>query len=471
MVDLFDGLALHRDIHLEFIDHSDDDITLLDSDKVEKIMVNLLSNAFKFTPEGSSITVELSTVKASERNLSTFYDSYFEIIVEDTGAGISKETIDLIFDKYYTTGTGVPGTHNSGIGLYYVKDLIYLMQGEIKVDSQLGKGTKFIIYLPKVLKKDELSKGIVVEKPALKMAREEASLLMGTLTEEAALSATDHTENNAKLPRILVVEDNPDMQHFLDDILSKYYQVGTANNGLEGLKMARNQSFDLILSDVMMPEMDGIAFCKKIKENFATSHLPVILLTAKALEESKLDGYIKGADDYITKPFNPELLLVRVKNLLQQREQLRKVFNKNFMLTPKTEMIASPDEEFLARLVNLMNENLSEAEFNVKSMCQSMHLSHMHFIRKVKQLTGKKPIDLLKSFRMKKAKDLLMQQKLTIAEVAYMVGFDLPNSFSRSFKKEFDLTPTEFVKNISEVDEDEESKPPWNVSEIHSIEQ
>ncbi len=453
MVRLFDGLALNRDIHLEFIDHSNDNITLLDSDKVEKIMVNLLSNAFKFTPEGSSITVELSTVKAAERNLSPFYENYFEIIVEDTGTGMSQEIIDLIFDKYYTTGAGITGTHNSGIGLYYVKDLVYLMQGDIKVSSQLGKGTKFTIYLPQILKKEELIKDAVLENPTLKMARQEASMLMDTLKEEAPLATSIGSGNNTKLPRILVVEDNPDMQHFLEGILNKQYQTSTANNGLEGLKMARNQSFDLILSDVMMPEMDGITFCEKIKEDFATSHLPVILLTAKALEESKLDGYIKGADDYITKPFNPELLLVRVNNLLQQRELLREVFNKNFMLTPKTETIASPDEEFLARLVNLMNENLSEAEFNVKSMCQSMHLSHMHFIRKVKQLTGKKPIDLLKSFRMKKAKDLLTQQKLTIAEVAYMVGFDLPNSFSRSFKKEFDLTPSEFVKNISAISE------------------
>ncbi|WP_367389115.1 response regulator [Lewinella sp. LCG006] len=472
MVDLFDGLALNRDIHLEYLDHTDNNITLLDSDKVEKIIVNLLSNAFKFTPEGSSITVELSTVKASENNLSPFYENYFEIIVEDTGIGMSQEIIDLIFDKYYTSGEGVNGSHHSGIGLYYVKDLVYLMQGEIKVDSQLGKGTKFTIYLPQVLKKEELTKDTVLEKPALKMAREEASLLMDTLQEETTHSTTTSpAHEHSQAPRVLVVEDNPDMQHFLEDILSRDYLVSTANNGLEGLKMARNQSFDLILSDVMMPEMDGITFCEKIKDDFATSHIPVILLTAKAMEESKLEGYTKGADDYITKPFNPELLLVRVNNLLQQREQLREVFNKNFMLTPKTETIASPDEEFLARLVNLMNENLSEAEFNVKSMCQSMHLSHMHFIRKVKQLTGKKPIDLLKSFRMTKAKDLLIQQKLTIAEIAYKVGFDLPNSFSRSFKKEFDLTPTEFVKTISETNEYPDSEELTHSGKIHSIEQ
>ena len=253
-------------------------------------------------------------------------------------------------------------------------------------------------------------------------------------------------------PLLLVVEDNRDMAHFLASILQTDYRVITAANGQIGLQMANDHSIDLIISDVMMPEMDGFTFCEQIKTTMATSHIPVILLTAKAREESQLSGYRKGADDYLTKPFSPELLRVRVSNLLKQREQLREIFNREFMLTPKSEAVTSPDEEFLQKLVELMNENLAEAEFNVESMCQSMHLSHMHLIRKVKQLTGKKPVELLRSFRMKKAKDLLAQQKLTISEVAYKVGFDLPNSFSRSFKKEFDLTPTQFVNSLPEPD-------------------
>jgi AraC-like DNA-binding protein len=199
-----------------------------------------------------------------------------------------------------------------------------------------------------------------------------------------------------------------------------------------------------------MPEMDGITFCEQIKDNLITSHIPVILLTARVLDESKIAGYKKGADDYITKPFSPDLLLARVENLLEQRKSLQQFFNKEFKLTPKTETLESPDEIFLNKLVDLINENLVETEFNVDYMCKSMHLSHMHFIRKVKQLTGKKPIDLLKSFRMKKARDLLAQDKLTISEVAYKVGFDLPNSFSRSFKKEYGQTPTEFVNTLKD---------------------
>lgn len=448
MVGLFNGLAVRRDIHLDFENRSGNVYASLDSDKVEKIMVNLLSNAFKHTPEGGSIVVELGTVEASEKGLNTFYGKYFEIIVEDTGHGISQEKLNFIFDKYFTGESDLIDTANSGIGLSYIKDLVYLMQGEIKVKSKLGKGSKFIVYLPMMAEKQMTAKEVKNQKPILKMAEKEASLLLHTLNESNAEETTKGYADKALLPHVLIVEDNPDMLHFLENILEDNYRVSTAKNGVEGLKAARNQNFNLIISDVMMPEMDGITFCEKIKENFATSHIPVILLTAKVMEESKISGFTKGADDYITKPFNPELLLIRVDNLLRQRTKLQEVFNKEFMFTPKSETIASPDQVFLEKLVDLMNENLGEAEFNVESMCKSMHLSHMHFIRKVKQLTGKKPIDLLKSFRMKKAKDLLAQQKLTIAEIAYKVGFDLPNSFSRAFKKEFQLTPTQYINKV-----------------------
>lgn len=450
MMELFEALAKRRNIELDFVDNSENKVVTLDSDKVEKIMTNLLSNAFKHTPEGGQIAIGLNTVSAVEKGLNSFYEKYFEITVEDTGSGISPDKLAYIFDKYYTSKSEVTDVAGEGIGLSYVKDLVYLMQGEIRVESNVGKGSSFLVYVPFVPALDTAKGSAAPEKPSFKVARHEASLLLNTYLEEGMETAASEEIVNHSLPRLLVVEDNPDMLHFLESILQDKYRVTTAVNGKEALKLARNESLDLIVSDVMMPEMDGISFCEKIKENFATSHIPVILLTAKVLEESKLSGYLKGADDYITKPFNPELLLVRIENLLAQRAKLREVFNKDFMLTPKLETIASPDEEFLQRLLNLMNENLSEAEFNVESMCRSMHLSHMHFIRKVKQLTGKKPIDLLKSFRMKKAKDLLSQQHLTIAEVAYKVGFDLPNSFSRTFKKEFDITPTQFISDLQQ---------------------
>ena len=202
----------------------------------------------------------------------------------------------------------------------------------------------------------------------------------------------------------------------------------------------------------MMPEMSGLEMCRQLKEDLVTSHIPVILLTAKGMEEHVMEGFEKGADDYISKPFNLQLLQVRIDNLLNQREQLRKKFTRDFALSPKDLDITSPDEALLNHIVEIMEENIADSEFNVNKMCEMVHLSHMHFIRKVKQLTGKKPIDLLKSYRLKRAKDLLTKQKANVSEIAYMVGYDLPNSFSRAFKKEFGLSPTEYQESLEHTE-------------------
>lgn len=287
-------------------------------------------------------------------------------------------------------------------------------------------------------------------KPRLKVAEKESSFLLGNYQGREKSPLEADAPFSSDLPHLLVVEDNPDILQVLEGMLRDEYLVITAVNGEEALELAQNVSVDLIISDVMMAKIDGLTFCGKIKENILISHIPIILLTARVLDANKVSGYLRGADDYVTKPFNPELLLVRIENLLHQRNQLRETFNREFLLTPKSEVLLSPDEEFMSRLVKLMNDNVSESEFNVNAMCHAMHLSHMHFIRKVKQLTGKKPVDLLKFFRMKKARDLLAQRNCTISEVAYKVGFALPNSLSRSFKKEFDVTPTEYLRNLEE---------------------
>nr|MBP9875229.1 response regulator [Haliscomenobacter sp.] len=229
------------------------------------------------------------------------------------------------------------------------------------------------------------------------------------------------------------------------------YAVVKARNGVEGLEAAKHHAIDLILSDIIMPEMDGLAFCQHIKSDLLTSHIPVILLTAKAQEDHIMEGFHTGADDYITKPFNPELLLVRIGNLLEQRQKLREKYVRELLLRPKDIQVTSPDEALLRRLTEIMELHIGDADFNVNKMCEMVHLSHMHFIRKVKQLTGKKPIDLLKSFRLQRAKELLKQNKLNVAEIAYMVGYDLPNSFSRAFKKEFGLTPSEYLESFDQM--------------------
>ena len=244
------------------------------------------------------------------------------------------------------------------------------------------------------------------------------------------------------------MEDNEDMKAYLKSLLKNRYNIFTAKNGLEGIDKLSEVDADLIISDIMMPEFDGLRFCKEIKSNFETSHIPVILLTAKSMKESALTGYESGADDFITKPFDPEILELKIKNIFETRDKLKTHFIQDFKFKPKDIKVSSPDEQLLNRMVELMEENISDADFDVNKLCDMVNLSHMHFIRKVKQLTGKKPIDLLKSFRLQRAKQLLEQDKLNISEIAYMVGYDLPNSFSRAFKKEFGISPTEFVNDV-----------------------
>ncbi len=444
MVRLFENLAEERNIYLDFKPPGTIAPGAVDPDKIEKIVVNLLSNAFKHTPDGGSITVSLEVVNAGAAKLPMLHDQYFKIEVADTGSGIRPEVQEHIFESYYSPEAGKTDSLSSGIGLAYTKDLLDALHGRIQVESAPGRGSRFSVYFP-CLPLQHVQAPQQQETPALRFSRKEADLLLSAYAgQHDASMQPQHAGTTTR--RILIVEDNPDMQSFLEGILGAKFRIITAGNGLEGLVIARQQAVDLIISDVMMPEMDGFTFCEKIKSDPATSHIPVIMLTAKTLDENKMEGYQKGADGYIVKPFNPRLLEVRAETLLKQREHLQEVYNRDFLLRPKEVHLTSFDETFLVKLAEMMEEYLEEPDFNVHKMCEMVNLSHMHFIRKVKQLTGKKPSDLLKTFRLKRAKDLLSQNKLTIAEVAYKVGYDVPSSLSRAFKKEFGVSPTEFVE-------------------------
>ena len=439
IINLFYNLAVEKDIYLELSFNSSNKIFAVDQDKLEKILVNLLSNAFKNTATDGSIIVKIDQVSTQTAQLLPVHEQYLEISIEDTGCGIPPENIKKIYDRFYSNQN--QQEYSSGIGLSYTYQLVKLMQGDIKVESEVGIGTTFKVYLPaKITPKG--STNITVPN-TFKAALAEANYLMKLHQPNQQLAT-----NKSIIPKkkILVVEDQPDMQAFIATILTAKYEVRKAVNGQEGLERAKNHAFDLIISDILMPEMDGYTFCQQIKTNIPTSHIPVILLTAKKLEEHRIEGFEKGADAYITKPFSPYLLLTRIENLLQQREHLKTSFNRDFKLQPKDIQLTSPDEILLRRIVEMMEKNLEDSNFNINKMCKGLYLSHMHFIRKVKQLTGKKPIDLLKSFRLKRAKDLLSQNKLTISEIAYKVGYDLPNSFSRAFKKEFGISPKEFME-------------------------
>jgi len=459
---LFDNLAAKRSIGLSFTHDICPQPIAMDPDKVEKIIANLLSNSFKHTPDGGQITVSLSKVAAAEAQFPAASGSYIRIAVQDSGEGIVEEDLGHIFDPYYRSGSPKSNEYSSGIGLSYIKDLVEAHGGRASVESREGEGALFILYFPLVEPAAHFTGQLPLSRPRLNDARLEVQHLMASTVEQVPAPEERHRPEPATSPAkgngfgttkdskpvVLIVEDNKDMLSFLEGILGRDFEVLTALDGKKGLAMAKKHDLDLILSDVMMPEMDGLEFCKRIKTDFQTSHIPVVLLTAKIMDDHKMEGYLTGADDYITKPFNPELLEVRIKNLLNQRRRLRRKFNRDFMLNPTKVMLTSPDEEMLQRLVQLMEKHIDDSGFNVNKMCEMVHLSHMHFIRKVRQLTGKTPSDLLKSFRMKRAKDLLAQQKINISEVAYQVGYDLPNSFSRVFRQEFGMTPTEYVESL-----------------------
>ncbi|MEZ4884029.1 MAG: response regulator [Chitinophagales bacterium] len=445
ITELFQNLSKKRNIPLTFHSSVEDEIVLLDTDKIEKIVVNLLSNAFKHTPDEGIIGLCLKKVSAFEYDLPKEHLEYFFIQVKDTGSGISPEVMEHIFERYYHQKSIDNTQESTGIGLSYIKDLVSIHQGIIQVESELNKGSHFNIFIPVFLQKED-SFSIHFTDLNYDYAQQEIQLSLAEIKEE--LLGINAIPDNLDPSRqnILIVEDNPDMLIFLQGLLTKEYNIVSAENGLVALKIAENHNLDLIISDVMMPEMDGLEFCKRIKKNFATSHVPILLLTAKSLEDHAMEGYEVGADDYITKPFNPKILVLKIRNILQQKAAFQKRLNRNFQIKPKEIKLTSPDEIMLKNLVELMENNVDNSDFNVNSMCQSVNLSHMHFIRKVKQLTGKRPIDLLKSFRMKRAKDLLSQNKMTVSEVAYSVGFETPSSFSRAFKKEFGETPTGFLQ-------------------------
>ncbi|MBX2841962.1 MAG: response regulator [Flammeovirgaceae bacterium] len=424
----FNNLAFQKNIQFKIYHEPQFLDIYFDSDKLEKILFNLLSNAFKFTPNGGEVLIKIFTKSEEEKD-------YLAIEVIDSGKGIDEKQLDLIFRRYFQAfdTQKINQNEGSGIGLSYIKELVEFLQGKIEVKSTLGKGTCFQILIPTFLEPEETKEILFWNENYYEPGE------MDQEPEEAF-------QPNAN---ILLVEDNKDMRLYLRGILSQYYHYYEASEGNEAIEVCKNHDIDLIVSDVMMPGKDGLSFCHHIKSTFVTSHIPVILLTARVMEESEIEGYKHGADAYITKPFNTKLLKVRIEKLLEQRLKLKDKFNNNFSLDPKDVSVISDDEKFLIHISELMEEHVEDPAFDVNKMCNLMNITHIQFIRKTKQLTGKKPVELLRAFRIKRAKQLLEQNKFTISDISYMVGYDLPNSFTRAFKKEEGISPTEYFKEQS----------------------
>ena len=425
-------------LHLDVDDLKGSHEMIADQEKISRIVFNLLSNALKYTPAGGEIFVSLKDEGANLR-----------LDVRDTGKGISQDEADKIFERFFQAKGAASGT---GIGLALVKSFVELHHGEARVESELGKGSDFIVVIPR---KQEGDSQVIHNDVDIVDNSANASASEGkNVVDESVLQYIDDGDRsrgkvqqlvseNTNRPTVLVIDDNTDIRQYERTLLQDEYVVLEAADGKEGLAVALKEVPDLVICDVMMPVMDGLEFTKQLKTNTATSHIPVIMLTAKNLEEHRAEGYEHGADSYITKPFHSKVLLARIENLLRQRQLLKHLYQG----TKETEKEISEshledrDKQFLKQLQAIIQKNLSDSEFGVEDMGQQIGLSRVQLYRKVKAMTGSSVVDLLRKARLAKARRLLETRSMSVSEVAYEVGFSAPSYFTKCFKEEYGMLP------------------------------
>lgn len=435
----FVELAQAKDIQYSFTYSSPSIEVWFDKIEIKKAILNILSNAFKFTPKGGSITIHLLENKEYNR---------VELEIKDTGKGIKKKDVPYIFDQYFQLGHHKELRLGTGVGLTVAKEIVDLHQGSIDVKSKQFKGTSFTIVLP-LGKRHINPEDIVFEEVEEEFMNDDFStlyepeMIVSDWVHEPSMDVSDF---NNELPTLLIVEDNAEMSNLIKSIFHKTFKVIEAKNGLKGIKKAHQYSVDIIISDVMMPKMDGIEFCNLIKTDIITSHIPVILLTAKTSSRLVKTGFQTGADVYISKPFDPELLKLQVENLLQSRLKLIEKFKKNFILEPKELDLVSTDEIFLKKAMEVVEENITDPEFMAISFSEKMFMSKSVLYRKLKAITGQTISEFIRTVKLKKAGQLLIKTDISVTDIAYQVGFNDLKYFRKCFKNTFGLTPLEYRK-------------------------
>lgn len=434
----FSSLAERKKITLRFSTIEENVNVYLDREKIEKITNNLLSNAFKFTPDGGKIDVEI--VKLSKE---------VKIKISDSGIGIPKENLDKVFDRFYQVdGSHTREQEGTGIGLALTKELVELHKGKIEVESETGKGTTFIVKIP--MGKDHLTSEEIVEdkmKKEVLIPEDKAELISEGFIKKGKTDINVLLETDK--PLLLVVEDNSDVRKYIISHLEDNYRIQEADDGVEGLEQAFNNIPDLIISDLMMPKMDGFEMCNKLKTDERTSHIPIIMLTAKATSQDKISGYETGADDYIMKPFDAIELKVRVKNLIDQRIRLHEHFKKEGLFNLEGVKVASIDKKFLSKAGEIINAHIPDTGFSVDRLADEIGMSRSQLHRKLINLIGESPGDLIRRIRLIKAAKLIEQKFGNISEVALEVGFSNPANFAQSFRKQFGLTPMDYGRKLS----------------------
>ena len=418
----FDSMASVRAIAYTFTSSIKQCTLWIDPDLLEKVFVNLLSNAFKFTPEGGSVRIELTEEE----------DRVF-IQVIDTGSGIQPGNLPHLFDRFYTEDRSM----GTGIGLHLVKEYIHMHGGEIRVESEPGQRTTFTVCLRKG--KAHFEDSDLMETSVSHQAYE-ASRLDDSETKEILSKTYPYT--------ILITEDDDEVRCFLERELSPHFKTRTAANGKDALRVLEEEEISLVVSDVMMPEMNGFELCRTIKSQLPFSHIPVILLTALTDERQRIFGITGGADDYIQKPFHTDYVKIKIIHLLQERRKLRErlleKLRDNKLLLSEPEKVESIDDAFLRKFAEQIEAVYADPEYNVEKLSETLGLSRGHLHRKIKELTGTSPVEFLRTYRLNKATQLLRQNAYTVSEVAYRTGFSSPAYFSKCFKAVYGVTPTEY---------------------------
>lgn len=435
LVQSFASMADRRNIALTFNTAPEEIQAYVDKDAIVKIMNNLLTNAFKFTQAGGKIQVHGTTKRESD--LST--EGELNIAISDTGIGIPADRIDQIFDRFYQVDSSETREgEGTGIGLALTRELVELHKGCIEVESKESEGTTFTIRLP--LGRAHLSTQEIVEASA---AQEEDASVDLTIREEEEKSAPPTTRKS--LPLLLIVEDNADVRSYIRSYLDEEFRCIESRDGEEGLKQAIKRIPDLILSDIMMPKMDGIEFCERIKTDERTSHIPVILLTAKADMDSKLEGLETGVDDYLAKPFEAAELQVRIRNLIEQRRRLREQFGRETVLHPKDITVTSTDERLLQRALDAVERHMSDDTYSVEEFSKEVGMSRANLHRKLRALTNHSASEFIRTLRLTRAAQLLKQNFGSVSEVAFEVGFSNPTYFSKCFRAQFGKQPSKYA--------------------------
>lgn len=418
----FDSMGSVRAISYTFTSSMKQCTLWIDPDLLEKVLVNLLSNAFKFTPEGGSVRIELTEEE----------DRVF-IRVIDTGSGIQPGNLPHLFDRFYTEDRSM----GTGIGLHLVKEYIHMHGGEIHVESEPGQRTTFTVCLRKG--KAHFEDSDLMETSVSHQAYE-ASRLDDSETKEILSKTYPYT--------ILITEDDDEVRGFLERELSLHFKIRTAANGKDALRVLEEEEISLVVSDVMMPEMNGFELCRTIKSQLLFSHIPVILLTALTDERQRIFGITGGADDYIQKPFHTDYVKIKIIHLLQERHKLRErlleKLRDNKLLLSEPEKVESIDDAFLRKFAEQIEAVYADPEYNVEKLSETLGLSRGHLHRKIKELTGTAPVEFLRTYRLNKATQLLRQNAYTVSEVAYRTGFSSPAYFSKCFKAVYGVTPTEY---------------------------